>query len=127
MSAVEILIGGGEAEDRLRSLREWLDADEALGGSLRAQLAASGPAPSGSMGLGFDVLELVIGSGLSIGALAVSILQWRQAQRVRRELTLRRGEIEVRIPVADAEADRELVRRIVSLLDDEDKDEQRPA
>ncbi|TDC06423.1 hypothetical protein E1265_34770 [Streptomyces sp. 8K308] len=129
MSEVEVLIGGGEAEVRLRSLQDWLRADETLNGSLRARLAVSGPADTEAMGFVFDVLELAIGSGLSAGALAVSILQWRQAQRVKRELTLRRGDVEVRIPVGDA-ADEELVGRIVALLDedlDEDGDERRSA
>ncbi|MDT0319893.1 effector-associated constant component EACC1 [Streptomyces millisiae] len=127
MSEVEVLVEGGEAEDRLRSLQDWLRADETLNGAVRARLAASGPAEAGAMGIGFDMLELMIGSGLSSGALAVSILQWRQAQRAARELTLRRGEVEVRIPVAAAAADGELVRRIVALLDGEDGDERRSA
>ena len=68
------------------------------------------------MGTGFDVLQLVLGTGLSSAALAVSILQWRDARRTRPALTLRRGDIEVDIP-PEAAADEDTVRRIVALLE----------
>ncbi|MEK8173249.1 hypothetical protein NKH77_43100 [Streptomyces sp. M19] len=70
------------------------------------------------MGTGFDILQLALGSGLSTGALVVSVLQWRDARRTRPALTLRRGAVEVIIP-ADEPVDGETVRRAIAMLDGE--------
>ncbi|MGG2463551.1 effector-associated constant component EACC1 [Streptomyces sp. RGM 3693] len=108
---------GGDAEEELRSLMRWLHDDEELHRQVRGSLTASrGPRP-GEMGLGFDLLQLALGTAVSGGSLAVSVLQWRDARRRAPELTLRAGEIEVRIP-RGAAADPETVRRIVALLDE---------
>ncbi|GGU69417.1 hypothetical protein GCM10010211_38680 [Streptomyces albospinus] len=107
---------GGDAEDELRSLLEWLHEDEGLHRQVRGRLAASrGPQP-GEMGLGFDLLQLAVGTAVSGGSLAVSVLQWRDARRRTPELTLRVGEIEVRIPPGAAR-DPETLDRIAALLD----------
>ncbi|ASQ93024.1 hypothetical protein [Streptomyces sp. 11-1-2] len=122
MAEIDVRVAAGdgpnavECEDELRSLLRWLGEDESLG-RLRGQVAGDGPPAPGTMGTGFDVLQLTIGSGLSSAALIVSILQWRDARRTRPVLTLRRGAVEVDIPV-DMAADPETVRGIVELLDE---------
>lgn len=101
-------------EDELRSLLRWLRADETLRYDVRGRLTAgTAPAP-GSMGAAFDVLQLLIGSGLSAGALAVSVLQWRDSRRRRPGLVLRRGPVEVEIS-PDA-AGSELAERVTALM-----------
>ncbi|AJC59737.1 hypothetical protein [Streptomyces sp. 769] len=108
---------GGDPEEELRSLMRWLHEDEGLHRQVRGTLTASrGPQP-GEMGLGFDLLQLALGTAVSGGSLAVSIFQWRDARRRAPELTLRAGEIEIRIP-RDAAGDPETVRRIAALLDE---------
>ncbi|MFD8382677.1 hypothetical protein ACFV2X_29915 [Streptomyces sp. NPDC059679] len=107
---------GADNEDELRSLLRWLREDESLERLVGGRVGAAGPAVPGHMGTGFDVLQLVLGTGLSSAALAVSILQWRDARRTRPALTLRRGDIEVDIP-PEAAADEDTVRRIVALLE----------
>ncbi|MEU7635958.1 MULTISPECIES: effector-associated constant component EACC1 [unclassified Streptomyces] len=108
---------GGDAEEELRSLMHWLHDDEELHRQVRGSLTSSrGPRP-GEMGIGFDLLQLAVGTAVSGGSLAVSVLQWRDARRRAPELTLRAGEIEVHIP-RGAAADPETVRRIVALLDE---------
>ncbi|MFH8367089.1 hypothetical protein [Streptomyces sp. NPDC018031] len=117
MAELSVRVGGpgAEPEDELRSLLRWLRQDESLDRLVHGRVAGEGAPVPGAMGTGFDVLQLVLGSGLSAGALAVSILQWRDARRTRPVLTLRRGALEVRLP-ADGSADAETVRRVVALL-----------
>ncbi|MDT0342432.1 effector-associated constant component EACC1 [Streptomyces litchfieldiae] len=114
---IHVVAGGHPdgAEEDLRSLRNWLAADESLRREVRASLTASGPAPAGAMGIGFDILQLAIGSGLSAGALAVSVLQWRDSRRNRPGLVLRRGAIEVEIPADGVHPD--TLERVIALLD----------
>ncbi|UWE10951.1 effector-associated constant component EACC1 [Actinacidiphila bryophytorum] len=88
----------GAAEDDLRSLLRWLRADETLAGLSAGRIRDGGPPQPGAMGLAFDVLQLTIGSGLSAGALAVSVAQWRDARRRPPGITLRRGRTTVEIP-----------------------------
>ncbi|MCZ0996207.1 caspase family protein [Streptomyces noursei] len=72
---------GGDPEEELRSLMRWLHEDEGLHRQVRGTLTASrGPRP-GEMGLGFDLLQLALGTAVSGGSLAVSVLQWRDARR----------------------------------------------
>lgn len=103
----------GDEED-LRSLLRWVDADESLRNEVRGRLLGSGTVPRGSMGTGLDVLQLLIGTALSSGALAVSVLQWRDSRRNRPGLILRRGSIEVEIPTEGVGSDME--ERIIALL-----------
>ncbi|MEU3265379.1 MULTISPECIES: effector-associated constant component EACC1 [Streptomyces] len=121
MTKVEVRVVGNEhaegGEADLRSLLRWVDAEESLRHEVRGRLASGTTAPPGSMGTGFDVLELLIGSGLSTGALVVSVAQWRESRRNRPAITLRRGAVEVEIPANGVPAD--MVERIVTLLDRE--------
>lgn len=120
MSELTVRVGDvdhpADTEDELRSLLRWLHQDESLERRVRGRVAGEGTPLPGRMGTGFDILQLALGTGLSAGALAVSLLQWRDARRTRPVLTLRRGRVEVVVP-ADATADAETVRRIVALLD----------
>ncbi|MEU8626808.1 hypothetical protein [Streptomyces sp. NPDC048669] len=124
MPEVEIRVAENEhpdgSEEDLRSLLQWVGADESLRHEVRGQLAGSTTAQPGSMGTGFDVLQLLIGSGLSTGALVVSVLQWRDSRRNRPAITLRRGPVEVEIPVSGVPAD--VAERIIALLDQEPDD-----
>ncbi|WP_066956024.1 effector-associated constant component EACC1 [Streptomyces lushanensis] len=106
---------GGEED--LRSLLRWVDADESLRHEVRGRLIGSAALPRGSMGTGLDVLQLLIGSALSGGALAVSVLQWRDSRRRRPGLVLRRGSIEVEIPAEYMGTDVE--ERVIALLGQE--------
>ncbi|MFI8362817.1 hypothetical protein ACIGD1_21930 [Streptomyces sp. NPDC085612] len=115
--------GGGDAEDELRSLLRWLNADESLGRDLRGTLAAdperpaSGTPTSGTlMGTGLDLVQLVVGSGLSTGSLVFSVLQWQASRRPAPSLTVSRGGYEVRL-TGEAADDPEALRRIVALLE----------
>lgn len=117
MPDLTITAAGGDTEEELRSLLRWLHADETLTRDVRGELGSSVPPAPGHMTGGlFDLLQLAIGSGLSAGALAVSLLQWRDSRRRAPLLTLRRGAVEVEI---GAGADDETVRRIVALLGQE--------
>ncbi|SOD62657.1 hypothetical protein SAMN06297387_10730 [Streptomyces zhaozhouensis] len=110
---------GGEptaVEDELRSLVRWLRTDESLAHGLVSRLEARRPAGGDEMGAALDVVALVLGSGLSAGALAVSVLQWRDARRSSRPLVVRRGAWEVRIPPGRP-ADEETLARLVALLE----------
>ncbi|RMI39360.1 effector-associated constant component EACC1 [Streptomyces triticirhizae] len=117
--------GGREpitVEDELRSLVHWLRADETLAHGLVSRLEAQRPAGEGEMGAALDVVALVLGSGLSAGALAVSVLQWRDTRRTGRPLVVRRGAWEVHVPPGRP-ADEATLARLVALLEAADDGE----
>ena len=101
-------------EDDLRSLLRWLRADQPAG--VRAGLAAAPPPPADGMGTGFDALQFAVSGGLSAASLVVSVLQWQTSLRRAPAVTLRRGDVEVRL-TAQAARDEQTVRRLVALLD----------
>ncbi len=105
-----------DTEDELRSLLRWVREDECVGDDLRGRLASSGSPVAGSMGAGFDILQFAVGSGLSLSALVVSVLQWRDGRRRAPEVTLRRGDVEIRLP-ADLARDEAALARFVAVLD----------
>lgn len=127
MPEVEVQVGrdgdgrewtGEELEEELRSLLRWLREDESLKRQVNGSLTGTAPRVKEHMGTLFDLLQLVIETGLSSGSLAVSLLQWRGSRRRRPPLTLRRGPVEVEISDATA-ADAETIARIVALLEQE--------
>ncbi|WP_328461545.1 effector-associated constant component EACC1 [Streptomyces sp. NBC_00448] len=106
---------GDSAEDDLRSLLRWVRADENLAGRADGRVRDGTPPQPGRMGGAFDILQLSIGSGLSAGALLVSLLQWRDARHRPPAITLRRGRMTVEIP-ATPEVDAATLARAVELL-----------
>ncbi|SEG73472.1 hypothetical protein SAMN05216223_109118 [Actinacidiphila yanglinensis] len=105
----------GSAEDDLRSLLRWLREDENLAGRADGRVRDGTPPQPGRMGTAFDILQLVIGSGLSAAALVVSVLQWRDARHREPAITLRRGGMTVEIPSA-SEVNAAVLTRAVELL-----------
>jgi Effector Associated Constant Component 1 len=111
--------GSQDREDDLRSLLRWVRADETLERRVDGRIGEAASASvfvsevdfaaevdlssaSERMGLAFDVLQLTLGSGISLGALAVSVMQWREARGRGRGpvVVLRRGDIEVEVPAS---------------------------
>ncbi|WP_030192767.1 hypothetical protein [Streptomyces sp. NRRL S-87] len=108
----------GDDEAALRALSSWLREDEALGGAVRGRTAARARREPGAMGGGtLDVLEFAVSSGLGLGGLVLSVLQWRAALRRPAATVLRRGAVEVRLEGRLA-ADQETVRNILEQLRD---------
>ena len=62
-----------EGEDELRSLREWLTDEPVV---RRAELTGP-PAAPGEQGTLFDVVQAVLGDGVSVAGLIVAIKQWQ--------------------------------------------------
>ncbi|UFR05645.1 hypothetical protein KBP30_32770 [Streptomyces sp. Go40/10] len=106
--------GNPGTEDDLRSLLRWLHADDTV--PVRGRIVGGAPPAPGGMGSGFDLIQLAVSSGLSVGSLVVSVLQWQAARRHAPAVTLRRGDVEV-VLTARAARDEETVRGIVELLD----------
>lgn len=107
---------GNGSEEELRSLAGWLREDESLAGDLRGRIKAAGPAVSGQMGTGFDVLALALGSSLSTGALVVSVLQWQLSRRRAPALVLSRGDVRVELS-PEAAGDEATLRRVMAVLE----------
>ncbi|GGZ94677.1 effector-associated constant component EACC1 [Streptomyces subrutilus] len=116
---------GAGAEDELRSLLRWLTADETLAGGLRTRLVHD---PDGApdtdvaaepMGFGLDLLQLAVGSGLSTGSLVFAVLQWQASRRPAPDLTVRRGDYEVRL-TGDAARDPDALARVLAALEPAD-------
>jgi hypothetical protein len=93
----------------LRSLRDWLRADDAFGGS--ADLALSRPGV-GEMGAVADTLNVVLGPA-EVAALAGALSVWLRTRRSDVKVRVRSGEREVEVDatnVSDPERFVELVR-----------------
>ncbi|WP_328323962.1 hypothetical protein OHA70_32065 [Kribbella sp. NBC_00382] len=75
---VTVRVAEGDAEDELRSLRDWLATDDEFRG--RLGLAGNGPAP-GEMGAVVDLLTVAVGGGGVATVLAASISAWLRTRR----------------------------------------------
>lgn len=111
---LEISAVSADAEYELRALHQWIGADETLTGVCTGTARASGPPRPGHMGLGFDVLELVVNSGLAAGALAVSIASWLDARRGAARLRITRGRVVVEVPADTPEATLEVIHTLLN-------------
>ncbi|MFE2170391.1 hypothetical protein ACFXB3_35815 [Streptomyces sp. NPDC059447] len=111
---------GQGPETELRSLLTWLSEDESLRRTVRGRIRSAAPAtaaggtPMGSPG--FDLLQLTVGSGLSVASLVFSVLQWQASRRRPPALTVRHGPYEVTLTGDEAD-DPEALRRIVGVLE----------
>ncbi|MFJ9108340.1 hypothetical protein [Streptomyces sp. NPDC102283] len=112
-----------DAEEHLRSLLRWLKEDESLDHGVRATLSSPTPSSTEDMGTGLDLVALIAGSGLSAASLVFSVLEWQAGRRRAPALIVRRGSVEVHLPVGRSADDEEL-RRIVTALGEDDRQSQ---
>lgn len=82
-------VAGEHVADELRSLREWLVAEESLRGRVRLVAVPSG---EGTLGTGLDALAIALGNGGAATAFATVAVTW---------LRRRTGRIEVKFVRAD--------------------------
>jgi hypothetical protein len=68
-----VKVVGDRSADELRSLREWLVADESLRG--RVRLVADAP-KSGTLGTGTDALAIALGNGGAFTVFATVAVTW---------------------------------------------------
>ncbi|MCD9881108.1 effector-associated constant component EACC1 [Streptomyces guryensis] len=116
---LEISALGADSEYELRSLHRWIGADETLTGACTGTPRAFGPPRPDHMGLGFDILELAVNSGLAAGALAVSIASWLDARRGTARLRMTRGRVVVEVPADTPEATLTVIRALLHDGNDE--------
>jgi hypothetical protein len=86
---VRVEVAGKHSSDELRSLREWLIADESLRG--RVRLVAGTP-ENGKLGTGMEALAVALGNGGAFTVFATVAVTW---------LRRRAGRMEVKIIRAD--------------------------
>ncbi|MCX5500215.1 hypothetical protein OG887_12605 [Streptomyces sp. NBC_00053] len=81
---MEIIIqcgdGSSGAEDELRSLGQWLEADSAVRRHVQVVPGTARSAMPGQQGDLLDLITLVVSSGFSAASLAVSIASWRASR-----------------------------------------------
>lgn len=116
--ALEIGIAGveaKEAEQELRSLGDWLRADDDVRRHATITLEAGEP-ESGAMGAALEVIKLVLDSGFSLGNLALAYAGWR-ATRTQDdpgfELIVRNGKTRITISAANAQEAEKQLRALV--------------
>jgi hypothetical protein len=78
----------GDGPDPVRSLRTWLQDDRTVRehGELQWAEAES----SGHQGVLIDVIQLAVGSGLSVLQLALAVAQWRDSRHPHPVVTITR-------------------------------------
>lgn len=120
MSEITVRVEGpvpyDDAEEALRSLLHWVRADENVPADVRGHLVPTGSRVDGAMGATLDVLQFAVGSGLSVAAVVVSVLQWRDGLRRAPRVILRRGDTEIALP-ADVAGDEAALARYVAALE----------
>ncbi|MFH9606673.1 hypothetical protein [Streptomyces sp. NPDC017448] len=79
---MEIVVqcSGSGAEDELRSLGRWLEADSAVRRHAQVVPGSARPATPGLQGDLLDLITLLVSSGFSAASLAVSIASWRASR-----------------------------------------------
>ena len=117
--ALEIGIAGieaDEAEQELRSLVDWLRADDDVRRHAAITLEAGEPG-SGAMGAALEVIKRVLDSGFSLGNLALAYAGWRATRTTRDEpgfeLIVRNGKTKITINAAEAQEAEKQLRALV--------------
>lgn len=77
---VTVRVESPEADSELQELYDWLRTERELRGRARMNLTASVPGRD-EMGGTLDVIQIVVGHGIALSSLAVSISQWRESKR----------------------------------------------
>lgn len=99
-------------DSELERFHDWLLRDRNLRTSSEIAALPAPPTPDG-MGLSLDAVELILNSGFQLASLAVAIVSWRKAVEPRSAMTVRRGDVEVRLDRADLED----VRTVLNALE----------
>lgn len=113
---VTVQIAGRDAEGELRSLRDWLAAEDAFRGRVTLEVARPGPEDMGSV---IDLLTVAVGSGGAATVLAGSISTWLRTRRsdVTVEVTESAHERTVKVTgsrIKDAES---MIREVLGTTD----------
>ncbi|GAA1582249.1 hypothetical protein GCM10009789_40020 [Kribbella sancticallisti] len=75
---VTVRVSGQAAEDELRSLRDWLSADDTFRGRVTLETSHRG---TEDMGAVIDLLVVAVGSGGAATVLAGAIATWLRTRR----------------------------------------------
>ncbi|MET9482346.1 hypothetical protein [Streptomyces sp. NPDC006638] len=103
---VDVRVNGEQGE--LRSLYRSLTVDDEL---RSARIRLVGTSRPGEMGVGLELIEVILENAWSASSLAVAVAAWRHSRPRPGRVTLRVGQTDVEISGDDAEK----VRRIVDL------------
>ncbi|WP_308340618.1 MULTISPECIES: hypothetical protein [unclassified Streptomyces] len=107
---VDIRVNGEQSE--LRSLYRWLTIDDDL---RPARIKFAGTSTPGEMGVGLELIQVILDNAWSASSLAVAVAAWRHSRPRPGRVTLRVGGTEVEISGDDEEQ----VRRLIALCSDE--------
>jgi hypothetical protein len=116
---LRVEVAGEHSADELRSLREWLVAEEPLRG--RVRLAAGAP-EKGTLGTGMDALAVALGNGGAFTVFATVAVTWLKRRTGRMAVKITRPDgstVEVSSDLVrpqNAEELRETAERLVRAL-----------
>ncbi|MFJ3790989.1 hypothetical protein [Kitasatospora sp. NPDC090091] len=86
---LDISVTGDEDGVAVPSLYRWLTADQDLKGCV-ISLGDDEPVAN-TMGPGLDLISVVLGNGIALGSLAISVANWRESRARLPEVRLVRG------------------------------------
>jgi hypothetical protein len=114
--AQTVTVAFGEDEHELASsLSAWLMADDDVRryGGLRRRAVTTTPGPRDTRYMGtLEIIEFVVGAGLSAAGLVVEIINWRREREDRPVIVLQIGDKEIRIDTDDPDRGEEIARDI---------------
>jgi hypothetical protein len=115
---VRVEVSGEHAADELRSLRQWLVAEESLRG--RVRLVAV-PPQEGTLGAGVDALAIALGNGGAATALATVVVTWLRRRTGRMEVKFVRADgsrVEISTDLAGPQTAQEVRETVQGLVRD---------
>jgi len=113
MNEYHIFVASDDGGQAQRSLAEWLRNDDEIRRMALVRLAHTAPG-SGEMGVGLDVVQLVVDSGFQVASLALAYAAWHGSRPGQPSVTIEHGGVRVTVNGADPDA----VSTIVSALSD---------
>jgi hypothetical protein len=109
--AIQIRVGGSEADTALSSLFAWLRDEADLRQTAQISLLAAEPEPA-EMGPAFDVIQLVVDSGFQAMNLALAYASWRATRPSKPSVTIEYNGVTITLDGSETDA----VETIVGLL-----------
>jgi HJR/Mrr/RecB family endonuclease len=99
---VSLSISGQDDQESLLSLYEWLESDREMRQQADLKLVEAYP-QQGSMAGEFELISLLVSSGLNIGSLAIAFANWRSSRTAPPPIRIAAKSLQVTIDSADSQ------------------------
>jgi len=99
---ISLSISGEGDQESLLSLYEWLETDREMRQQADLKLVEASP-QQGSMAGEFELISLLVSSGLNIGSLAIAFVNWRSSRIAPPPIRIAAKSLQVTIDSTDSQ------------------------